>query len=104
MEFEKVIGYHFKNPKLLKTALTHSSYAHENNLNEYNEKVEYLGDAVLELISSEYLFKHYQRLSEGEMTKARAYSVCEESLAEVANKYGFSDFLLVGKCEAKVER
>lgn len=102
MNFEEVIGYRFKEKKHLKTALTHSSYAHENGLKEYNEKLEYLGDAVLELISSEYLFKTYQNLSEGEMTKARAYSVCEESLAEVASKYGFSDFLLVGKCESKV--
>ena len=102
MNFEEVIGYKFKNPKLLKTALTHSSYAHENGSKDYNEKVEYLGDAVLELISSEYIFKTYTKLSEGEMTKARAYTVCEESLADIANKYGFSDFLLVGKCESKV--
>ena len=102
MNFEKVIGYQFKNPKLLETALTHSSYAHENGSKEYNEKVEFLGDAVLELISSEYIFNTYKGLSEGEMTKARAYTVCEESLADVANKYGFSDFLLVGKCETKV--
>ena len=103
MDFEKVIGYQFKDPRLLKTALTHSSYAHENNSNDYNEKVEFLGDAVLELISSEYIFNTYHKLSEGEMTKARAYTVCEESLANIANKYGFSDFLLVGKCESKVD-
>ncbi len=103
MEFEEVIGYKFKDKGLLKTALTHSSYAHENKSVQYNEKVEFLGDAVLELISSEYIFKTYSRLTEGEMTKARAYAVCEESLAEVANRYGFSDFLLVGKCETKIE-
>ena len=101
--FEEIIGYSFQNQKLLKTALTHSSYAHENGGMEYNEKVEFLGDAVLELISSEYIFKTYPKLSEGEMTKARAYAVCEESLAKVANQYGFSDFLLVGKCESKVD-
>lgn len=103
MEFEEVINYKFKDKGLLRTALTHSSYAHENKSVQYNEKVEFLGDAVLELISSEYIFKTYSKLTEGEMTKARAYAVCEESLAEVANRYGFSDFLLVGKCETKVE-
>lgn len=101
-ELEKKIGYKFKNPRLLKIAITHSSYAHEMNELEYNEKVEYLGDAVLELISSEYIFKNHSKLSEGEMTKARAYAVCEEALAEVADRYSFSDFLLVGKCENKI--
>lgn len=101
MTFEKNIGYEFKNKSLMELALTHSSYAHENGKKEYNEKIEYLGDAVLELISSEYIYKNYPQLSEGEMTKARAYAVCEESLAEVANRYSFSDFLQVGKCEAK---
>lgn len=102
MELERLIGYEFKNKNLLTLAITHSSYAHENGEKEYNEKIEYLGDAVLELISSEYIFKTYPKLSEGEMTKARAYAVCEESLAEVANRYGFSDFLRVGRCESKV--
>ena len=103
MELENLIGYEFKNKDLLTLAITHSSYAHENGKKEYNEKIEYLGDAVLELISSEYIFRTYPKLSEGEMTKARAYAVCEESLAEVANRYGFSDFLRVGKCESKVD-
>lgn len=103
MRIEELIGYKFKNISLLELAMTHSSYAHEKSKKEYNEKIEYLGDAVLELISSEYIYKNYPKLSEGEMTKARAYAVCEESLAEVANRYGFSDFLLVGKCECKVD-
>lgn len=103
MNIEEKINYKFKNEKLISTALTHSSYAHENNLSEYNERLEFLGDAILELISSEYIFKTYNNLSEGEMTKARAYAVCEESLSEIANRYGFSDFLLVGKCENKVD-
>ena len=102
MNFEEVIGYEFKNKKFLETALTHSSYAHENGLKEYNEKIEFLGDAVLELISSEYIYLHYSNLSEGEMTKARAFAVCEEALAEVANRYGFSDFLKVGRCESRI--
>ena len=95
MDIEKIINYTFKDKKLLDIAITHSSYAHENNIDYYNERIEYLGDAVLELIATD--------LAEGEMTKARAYSVCEESLAELANNYGFSDFLKVGKCEAKKE-
>lgn len=103
MKEKDAIKYNFKNPNLLEVALTHSSYAHENNLNYYNERIEYLGDAVLELVSSEYIYKNYPYLSEGEMTKARAYSVCEESLAKFANNYGFSDFLRVGKCEAKTD-
>ena len=103
MNFEEIIGYEFKNKKFLEIALTHSSYAHENGLSEYNEKVEFLGDAVLELISSEYIYLHHSNLSEGEMTKARAFAVCEEALAEVANRYGFSDFLRVGRCENKVD-
>lgn len=103
MNIEEKIGYEFKNKSYLKTAITHSSYAHEISSKDYNEKIEFLGDAVLELVSSEYIYKTYPMLSEGEMTKARAYAVCEESLAEVANRYGFSDFLLVGKCETKID-
>lgn len=103
MDIEKIINYTFKDKKLLDIAITHSSYAHENNIDYYNERIEYLGDAVLELIASEFIYKNYPDLAEGEMTKARAYSVCEESLAEIANNYGFSDFLKVGKCEAKKE-
>ena len=103
MDIEKIINYTFKDKKLLDIAITHSSYAHENNIDYYNERIEYLGDAVLELIASEFIYKNYPDLAEGEMTKARAYSVCEESLAELANNYGFSDFLKVGKCEAKKE-
>ncbi len=102
-KLEKVINYDFKNVSLLELAMTHSSYAHENGSSEYNEKIEFLGDAVLELIASEYIFKFYNNLSEGEMTKARAYSVCEEALAEVANKYNFSNYLRVGKCENKID-
>ena len=101
MEFEEIIGYHFNDKSLLDTALTHSSYAHENDIKYYNERIEFLGDAVLELIASEYIYVNYPKLSEGEMTKARAYSVCEISLAEFANHYSFSDFLKVGRCESK---
>ena len=102
MDLNEKIGYKFKNENLLEIALTHTSYANETKGKTHNERLEYLGDAVLELITSEYIFKTYPKLSEGEMTKTRAYSVCEESLAEIANRYGFSDFLHVGKCEEKI--
>ena len=102
MGLEEKIGYVFKDKKLLEIALTHTSYANETKGKNNNERSEFLGDAVLELISSEYIFKNYPNLSEGEMTKTRAYCVCEDSLAEFANKYGFSDFLHVGKSEEKV--
>lgn len=102
MNLEEKIGYTFKNKKFLEIALTHTSYANETKEKQNNERSEFLGDAVLELISSEYIFKTYPNLSEGEMTKTRAYCVCEDSLAEIANKYGFSDFLHVGKSEEKV--
>ena len=97
-ELEKNIGYEFKNKDLLKKALTHTSYAYEAK-KESNEKLEFLGDSILEFVSSEYLFKNYKNLTEGEMTKVRAYSVCEDTLYEVAKKHNFSDFLYLGKSE-----
>lgn len=102
MSLEERIGYNFKNKDLLHVALSHTSYANETKNAQSNERIEYLGDAVLELISSEYIYKTYPNLPEGEMTKTRAYAVCEDSLAKVANKYDFSEYLLVGKCEAMV--
>jgi len=96
--FEKEIGYSFKDKNLLKKALTHTSYAYENKTESY-ERLEYLGDSILEFISSKYLYTHYKNLSEGEMTKVRAYSVCEDSLYTVALKHNFSDFLYLGKSE-----
>ncbi len=96
---EKEIRYTFKRKELLEVAMSHTSYANEEKGRESNERLEYLGDAVLELISSEYIYKNYPKLPEGEMTKTRAYAVCEDSLAIVANKYKFSDFLRVGRCE-----
>ena len=97
--FEKKIGYSFINKELLKTALTHTSYAYENNV-ESNEKLEFLGDSILEFISSKYLFNNYKDLKEGEMTKVRATVVCEESLHKIALKHNFSDFLYLGKSES----
>ena len=99
MSIENEINYEFHNKELLQVALSHTSYANEHKGQASNERTEYLGDAVLELISSEYIFKNYPNLSEGEMTKCRAYAVCENSLVKVANKYHFEKYLLVGKCE-----
>ena len=95
---EKSIGYTFKNKDLLKNALTHTSYAFEKKVAS-NEKLEFLGDSILEFISSKYLYNNYTKLKEGEMTKVRATIVCEDSLYEVAKMHNFSDFLYLGKSE-----
>ena len=97
-KLEEKIGYKFSDKELLKKALTHTSYAYEHNV-ESNEKLEYLGDSILEFISSEYLFTNYSNLKEGEMTKVRATVVCEKSLYKVAKMHSFSDFLYLGKSE-----
>ena len=70
-ELQKNIGYQFEDESLLNKAMTHTSYAYENNV-ESNEKLEFLGDSILEFISSKYIFKNYPNLKEGEMTKVRA--------------------------------
>ena len=97
---EEKIGYKFNNKQLLKKALTHTSYAYEHNI-ESNEKLEFLGDSILEFVTSDYLFENYKNLREGEMTKVRATVVCEKSLHKVAQKHNFSDFLYLGKSEEK---
>lgn len=97
-EFEQKIGYSFKNIELLKNALTHTSYANEHGIKS-NEKLEFLGDAILEFITSDYIYKNYFHLKEGEMTKVRASVVCEESLFKVAGLLDFSDFLYLGRSE-----
>ena len=97
-KLQENIGYKFKDQELLKKALTHTSYAYEHNV-ESNEKLEFLGDSILEFISSIYLYKNYPKLKEGEMTKVRATVVCEKSLYKVEKKHNFSDFLYLGKSE-----
>ena len=97
-KLEKEIGYEFKNKQLLETALTHTSYAYEKK-KQSNEKLEFLGDSILEFVSSEYIFHNYPKLKEGEMTKVRASVVCEKSLHEIAKMHNFSDFLYLGKSE-----
>ena len=83
LELQDKIGYEFKQEKLLRQALTHSSYANEKHMHRLsdNERLEFLGDAVLEIISSEYLFNTYQDKPEGDLTKLRASIVCEPTLA-----------------------
>lgn len=97
-KLEASIGYTFKNKNLLKNALTHKSFAYENKVDS-NEKLEFLGDSILEFISSKYIYGKYPKLKEGEMTKVRAEVVCEDSLFKVAERHNFSDFLYVGKSE-----
>ena len=100
-ELEQVIGYKFKDNKLLVQAMTHSSYVNEKHLKktDCNERIEFLGDAVLELVSSEYLFFENRNMPEGELTKMRASMVCEKALAFCARDLDLGSFLLLGKGE-----
>ncbi len=95
---EENINYKFRNRELLKKALTHTSYANEHHI-ESNEKLEFLGDSILEFLSSKYIYKNFSFLKEGEMTKVRADVVCEKSLYKVALRHDFSDFLYLGKSQ-----
>ena len=100
-ELEKTVGYTFQDPKLLELALTHSSYAHEHYAGKRhdNERLEFLGDAVLELVSSDYLFHNYNEYPEGELTKLRASIVCEQSLAMCAEAISLGKYLRLGNGE-----
>lgn len=100
---ENNINYKFKNKELLKNALTHTSYAFERNTAS-NEKLEFLGDSILEFISSKYLYKNFPNLSEGELTKVRATIVCEESLYKIAKKHNFDKFIFLGRSETAVHK
>lgn len=95
------IGYKFKNPRLLIEALTHSSYINERKLNRTDcyERLEFLGDAVLETVSSEFLFNIHTEATEGELSKHRASLVCETRLAESARRIGIGEYILLGKGE-----
>ena len=100
-ELQKDIGYRFNKESLLLQALTHSSYAHEKNLKELmdNERLEFLGDAVLELVSSEFLYQTHPEMNEGKMTKLRASLVCEQSLANCARELHLGSYLRLGNGE-----
>ena len=100
-EIEHRIGYTFHNPALLEKALTHSSYSNEHRLGKLNnnERLEFLGDAVLEVVSSEFLYKIYPERPEGELTKQRASMVCEQTLALCARDLELGSYLLLGRGE-----
>ena len=97
--FEDTIKYTFENKIYILEALTHSSYSNENKDYKFNERLEFLGDSVLSIVISDYLFKKEKNLPEGELTKLRANIVCEESLSEVAAQINLGEFLLLGKGE-----
>lgn len=100
-ELEQRIGYTFQDKKLLEHSMRHSSYANEKHMKkrECNERLEFLGDAVLELVSSEFLFFENPNMPEGELTRTRASMVCEPSLAFCARELKLGDYLLLGKGE-----
>lgn len=100
-ELEGKIGYCFQDQELLKHALRHSSYVNEKHMkkHECNERLEFLGDAVLEVVSSEFLFFEHQTMPEGELTKKRASMVCEPALAFCARDIDLGEYLLLGKGE-----
>ena len=97
---EENLGYHFKNIQFLEVGVTHSSYANEARGHiEYNERQEFLGDAVLSIIVSDYIFENYTELPEGELTKLRASLVCEKSLCEFSTELHMGEFLRLGHGE-----
>lgn len=100
-ELEKKIGYRFCDRGLLKQALTHSSFANEQRINKLRdyERLEFLGDAVLELISSEFLFRENPQMPEGKLTKLRSSMVCEPALAYCAKELELGEYMLLGKGE-----
>jgi len=98
-DFEAKINYFFGNKNLLKTAFTHSSFSNENNNITNNERLEFLGDAVLELIISDFLFNSFSKKSEGDLTKFRATIVCEKNLSKVARSMCVGEHLKLGKGE-----
>ncbi len=101
-QLEKSIGYVFHDKKLILEALTHSSYANERKINKIpcNERLEFLGDAVLQLLSSDYLFHVFPDSPEGHLSKTRSSLVCEPTLAQNARDCGLADCVLLGKGES----
>lgn len=98
---EEILGYTFTDKSLLENALTHSSYANENRSGRAvsNERLEFLGDSVLGMITAEYLYRTHPDLPEGELTRTRAALVCEGSLHEVAKVWGLGQHLRLGRGE-----
>ena len=101
-ELQEAIGYSFHNPELLTEAMTHSSYAHEQHKGmKYNERLEFLGDAVLSIVVSDYIYKHCPELPEGELTKLRASLVCEKSLFDFAKQIDLGSYLRLSNGERR---
>ena len=99
IEVEKLIGIEFENKGVLITALTHSSYANQFKDVKYNERLEFLGDSVLQLCVTKYLFNNYKDKSEGELTKIRALVVCENSLHKVSKNLSLGKYIRMSKGE-----
>ncbi len=101
---EKTLKHNFKDKSILITALTHSSYANENRMSgkpcQCNERLEFLGDSVLSLVVSEYIYDKFGKRPEGELTKIRAQVVCTRSLSKLAKKISLGDYLYLGKGES----
>ena len=98
-QFEDIIGYKFKNKNYLQIALTHSSYVNEHKMSKDNERLEFLGDSVLGLIVSNYIFAYKSSLKEGDLTKIRSTIVCEKSLMHIAEKLNIGQYIKLGKGE-----
>ena len=100
-KLEEWIGYQFQNEGLFRQAMTHSSYVNEHRMDKLqcNERLEFLGDAVLELVTSHFLYQEYPKKPEGEMTKLRSSLVCEPTLAYCAGEIELGEYLLLGKGE-----
>ena len=101
-DFEKILGYKFDNLNLLETAVTHSSYANERgNGHKYNERLEFLGDSVLGFVTADYFFNHMRDFPEGQLTKLRAATVCEDACFDYAKEIELGTYMLLGKGEEK---
>ncbi|MBC2578952.1 ribonuclease III [Clostridium sp. DJ247] len=98
-ELENILNIHFNNRDLIREALTHSSYANGKKNVKFNERLEFLGDSVLQLSVSEYLFINYGNKSEGELTKRRSLIVCENSLYEIAKRWQLGKYIKMSKGE-----
>lgn len=95
---QEKLNVEFNNDELLQTAITHSSFANEKHM-PFNERLEFLGDAVLEVVISEYLFQKHKEESEGYLTRIRSLIVCENSLHQIAKRWGLGDFIYMSKGE-----
>lgn len=106
-ELEEKVGHSYRDERYLLTALTHSSFANEMRAKkkeaESNERLEFLGDSVLSIVVSSYIFTHLSALPEGELTKIRAYAVCEDALFLYASKINLGEYLALGKGEEKTD-